>query len=140
MRCDPPSDEDVTTLVAAMVERARASLCRRGLLDADDGEVPPPDAQLLLQCAAADPESVTCTVQKARPGKGRRKPKPLCAGYGGTQAHVVLGATGFQSHSMDGHMVQACRRPGIPYVRVHRDRRLACILAISRELGLGPAS
>lgn len=52
----------------------------------------------------------------------------------------VLGATGFQSHSMDSQMVQACRRSGIPYVRVHRGRRLACILAISRELGLGSAA
>lgn len=48
----------------------------------------------------------------------------------------VLGATGFQSHSMDAQMVQACRRAGVPYVRVHRGRRLACILALSRELGL----
>ncbi|GMV43821.1 MAG: hypothetical protein AMXMBFR64_55370 [Myxococcales bacterium] len=52
VRCAPPSNEDITTLVAAIFERVHTSLCRRGLLDADDGEEPPPDAQLPQQCAA----------------------------------------------------------------------------------------
>ena len=51
----------------------------------------------------------------------------------------VLSATGFQSHSVDGHMVRACRRAKASYVRVHRGRRLACILALARELGIGEA-
>jgi hypothetical protein len=49
----------------------------------------------------------------------------------------VLSATGFQSHSVDAHMVRACRRAQAFYVRVHRGRRLACILALAREMGLG---
>jgi len=49
---------------------------------------------------------------------------------------MVLGATGFQSHSMDTHLFRACRRARIPYVRVHRGRTLACTLALARELGI----
>lgn len=89
VRCAPPSNEDITTLVAAMFERVHASLCRRGFLDADDGEMPPPDAQLLLQCAAAGPQSATRAAQKERPGKGRRKPEPLCAAYNGMELHAA---------------------------------------------------
>lgn len=49
---------------------------------------------------------------------------------------IVLGATGFQSHSMDTHLIRACRRASVPYVRVHRGRQLACTIAIARELGI----
>lgn len=49
---------------------------------------------------------------------------------------IVMGATGFQSHSMDTHLIRACRRASIPYVRVHRGRRLATALALAREFGI----
>ncbi len=49
---------------------------------------------------------------------------------------LVLGATGFQSHSMDTHLIKACKRSNVPYVRVHRGRVLACALALARELGI----
>lgn len=49
---------------------------------------------------------------------------------------IVLGATGFQSHSMDTHLIRACRRAEVRYVRVHRGRQLACTLALARELGI----
>ncbi|MFT5435265.1 MAG: hypothetical protein ACI9OJ_005982, partial [Myxococcota bacterium] len=49
---------------------------------------------------------------------------------------MVLGATGFQSHSIDAQLIRACRRADVRYVRVHRGRPLACTLAIARELGI----
>ena len=54
---------------------------------------------------------------------------------GGTY-DIVLGATGFQSHSMDAHIMKACKRASVPYVRVHRGRQLACTMALARELGI----
>ena len=53
---------------------------------------------------------------------------------------LVLGATGFQSHSMDTHLIRACRRANVRYVRVHRGRQLACTLALARELGVEAAA
>lgn len=48
---------------------------------------------------------------------------------------LVLSATGFQDHAIDGAMARAASSAGIPYVRVNRGRPLACAQAIARELG-----
>lgn len=48
---------------------------------------------------------------------------------------LVLSATGFQDHAIDGAMARAASAAGIPYVRVNRGRPLACAQAIARELG-----
>ena len=48
--------------------------------------------------------------------------------------HVVLSATGFQSHSSDRVLKLAADAAGIPYVRCNRARRLACIRALHRDL------
>lgn len=53
---------------------------------------------------------------------------------------LVLSATGFQDHSVDGALSRACRSAGVPMVRTDRSRPLACIRAIARELGLQPAA
>jgi hypothetical protein len=50
---------------------------------------------------------------------------------------LVLSATGFQDHAIDGAMARAANAAGIPYVRVNRGRPLACAQAIARELGKG---
>lgn len=50
---------------------------------------------------------------------------------------LVLSATGFQDHAVDGAMARAASAAGIPYVRVNRGRPLACAQAIARELGDG---
>ncbi|MEO5731380.1 MAG: hypothetical protein ABI134_21345 [Byssovorax sp.] len=50
---------------------------------------------------------------------------------------LVLSATGFQDHAIDGAMARAASAAGIPYVRVNRGRPLACAQAIARELGDG---
>jgi hypothetical protein len=65
-----------------------------------------------------------------------RRLQTLAERVSGGSYDLVLGATGFQSHSMDTHLIKACKRAGTPYVRVHRGRALACALALSRELGI----
>jgi len=46
---------------------------------------------------------------------------------------LVLSATGFQSHSTSARLEAAARRAGVPCVRIHRARRLACIRALHRD-------
>jgi len=53
--------------------------------------------------------------------------------------HVVLSATGFQSHSSDRVLKLAADAARIPYVRCNRARRLACIRALHRDLPRPPA-
>ncbi len=48
--------------------------------------------------------------------------------------HLVLSATGFQSHASDRQLKRAADQVGIPYVRADKARRLACIRALHREL------
>jgi hypothetical protein len=50
----------------------------------------------------------------------------------------VLAATGFQSHAVDGALYRACKKAGIPYVRVNKGRPVACAAAIARRLALAP--
>lgn len=49
---------------------------------------------------------------------------------------IVLAATGFIPHKVDGTLKGACRLVGIPYVRVNRGRSLQCLLHLARELGI----
>ena len=49
---------------------------------------------------------------------------------------IVLAATGFLPHTVDGALKEACRLAGIPYIRVNRGRPLQCLLRISSELGI----
>jgi hypothetical protein len=46
----------------------------------------------------------------------------------------VLAATGFQSHSVDGKLYDACKRAKVPYVRVNKGRPVACAAAILRRM------
>lgn len=46
---------------------------------------------------------------------------------------LVLSATGFQSHATSARLEAAARRAGVPCVRTHRARRLACIRALHRD-------
>lgn len=48
----------------------------------------------------------------------------------------VLAATGFQSHCVDGALYRACKKAGIPYVRVNKGRPVACAAAIARKLAV----
>jgi hypothetical protein len=52
----------------------------------------------------------------------------------------VLAATGFQSHSVDGALYRACKKAGIPYVRVNKGRPVACAAAIARRLAVAAPS
>jgi len=48
---------------------------------------------------------------------------------------MVLGATGFQSHSLDTVLAKACRQAGVQYVRVNDGRPLSCLRAVARGFG-----
>ncbi len=50
----------------------------------------------------------------------------------------VLAATGFQSHNVDGALYRACKKAGVPYVRVNKGRPVACAAAIAQRLALAP--
>lgn len=50
---------------------------------------------------------------------------------GARRYDMVLGATGFLNHSVDGLLSRACRAAGIPYLRVNRGRPSAVQLALS---------
>jgi hypothetical protein len=48
---------------------------------------------------------------------------------------IVLGATGFQSHTLDTVLAKACRSAGVQYVRVNDGRPLSCLRAVARDFG-----
>jgi hypothetical protein len=48
---------------------------------------------------------------------------------------MVLGATGFQSHTLDTVLAKACRSAGVQYVRVNDGRPLSCLRAVARDFG-----
>jgi hypothetical protein len=52
---------------------------------------------------------------------------------------VVLGATGFLGHNVDGAMREACQRAGIPYLRVAKGRVATCARVLARYYGLDAA-
>lgn len=49
---------------------------------------------------------------------------------------IVLSATGFQTHGVDGALCKAAKTRRVKYVRVNRGRPSACVQAIARDLGL----
>jgi hypothetical protein len=49
---------------------------------------------------------------------------------------LVLAATGFLPHKVDGALVKACRAAGVPYVRINRGRFGQCLLHLARHFGL----
>ena len=49
---------------------------------------------------------------------------------------LVLAATGFLPHKVDGALKDACRLQGVPYVRVNRGRPLQCLRRLTQDLGL----
>lgn len=49
---------------------------------------------------------------------------------------LVLAATGFLPHKVDGALKDACRLLGVPYVRVNRGRPLQCLRRLTQDLGL----
>ncbi len=49
---------------------------------------------------------------------------------------LVMIATGFQAHTIDGILARAARLGNVPYVRVFKGRPLACVLALARTFGI----
>jgi hypothetical protein len=59
-----------------------------------------------------------------------------CERIKGGAYDLVLSATGFQVHGVDGALVRAAHAASVPYVRVNRGRPATCVQAIAREFGL----
>jgi len=65
-----------------------------------------------------------------------RKVQAQCESISRGSYDLVLIATGFQAHMIDGILARAARAGGVPYVRVFKGRPLACVRALARTLGL----
>jgi len=65
-----------------------------------------------------------------------RKVQAQCESIARRSYDLVLIATGFQAHTVDGILARAARAGGVPYVRVFKGRPLACVRALARSLGL----
>jgi len=68
-----------------------------------------------------------------------RKVQAQCESISRRSYDLVLIATGFQAHTIDGILARAARSGGVPYVRVFKGRPLACVRALARSLGLQEA-
>jgi hypothetical protein len=69
-----------------------------------------------------------------------RRVQAQCERIKGSSYDLILSATGFQVHGVDGALVRAANTASIPYVRVNRGRPATCVQAIAREFGLASRS
>ncbi len=69
-----------------------------------------------------------------------RKVQAQCESIARNSYDLVLIATGFQAHMIDGILARAARAGGVPYVRVFKGRPLACVRALARSFGLQETS
>ncbi|MBK7828617.1 hypothetical protein [Nannocystis sp.] len=65
-----------------------------------------------------------------------RKVQAQCESIARRSYDLVLIATGFQAHTIDGILARAARAGGVPDARVFKGRPLACIRALARSLGM----
>jgi hypothetical protein len=65
-----------------------------------------------------------------------RKVQAQCDSIARGSYDLVLIATGFQAHTIDGSLARAARAVDVPYVRVFKGRPLACVRALARTFGL----
>ncbi|MBL9100107.1 MAG: hypothetical protein JNL82_04060 [Myxococcales bacterium] len=65
-----------------------------------------------------------------------RKVQAQCDAIARRSYDLVLIATGFQAHTIDGILARAARAVSVPYVRVFKGRPLACVRALARTFGL----
>ena len=69
-----------------------------------------------------------------------RKVQAQCDSIARRSYDLVLIATGFQAHTIDGILARAARAVGVPYVRVFKGRPLACVRALARTFGLAESN
>ncbi|MFM8386301.1 MAG: hypothetical protein ACKOCB_05705 [Planctomycetia bacterium] len=70
-----------------------------------------------------------CSIEPARVDNKARAVRG--GGY-----DLVLAATGFLPHKIDGVLAKACRARGVPYVRINRGRLGQALLHLARHFGL----
>lgn len=87
-----------------------------------------PDLQAELQEAFGF-KSLDCRIAEAR------RMQQLGEAIAEDKYDLVLGATGFQSHTLDTVLARACRNAGVQYIRVNDGRPLVCLRAVARDFG-----
>ncbi len=87
-----------------------------------------PDLQACLQDAFGF-KTLDCRIAEPR------RVEQLGEAIEDGQYDLVLGATGFQSHTLDNVLARACRSAGVHYVRVNHGRPLTCLRAVARDFG-----
>ena len=116
---DEPADDSLAALVRARV-RGKSALF---VSNRDD-----PDLKAKLE----DQLGLDISWCDGNP----RKVQAQCESIARRSYDLVLIATGFQAHTIDGILARAARAGGVPYVRVFKGRPLACVRALARSLGL----
>jgi len=116
---DEPDDDSLAALVRARV-RGKSALF---VSNRDD-----PDLKAKLE----DQLGLDISWCDGNP----RKVQAQCESIARRSYDLVLIATGFQAHTIDGILARAARAGGVPYVRVFKGRPLACVRALARSLGM----
>lgn len=125
---DQDDDEPVPSAGAleALLERVRAITAGRRVLFVSNRLDPELEARLTdlldIQLTACEGSLRRVQAQCTRISKG--------------SYDLVLSATGFQFHGVDGALSRAAGLAKIPYVRVDRGRPLTCVRALARDFGL----
>lgn len=119
---DEPADDSLAALVRARV-RGKSALF---VSNRDDPDLKAKlEGQLGLEISWCDGNP--------------RKVQAQCESIARHSYDLVLIATGFQAHTIDGILARAARAGGVPYVRVFKGRPLACVRALARSLGMNEA-
>jgi len=101
--------------------------------------------RVLLVTNRADPEQDAMLAETFRFARLRHEEstKSKLSSYKKSIAQgaldFVIVATGFQSHAVDKALKPEAQKAGVHYIRAHRARKLDCIRALHRDLGLAGA-
>jgi hypothetical protein len=116
--------EDDHSLPADLVDRVRRYT--KGKRSVFVGHRRDPELQASLREAFGF-EVLDCRIAEPR------RVEQLGEAIGDGRYDMVLGATGFQSHSLDKSLARACRQAGIHYIRVNQGEPIACLRAVARD-------
>jgi hypothetical protein len=133
IRQDPPSDEDVATVVSRVEQRLSRVLARWRARRQRDSAIDSDAADILPACAEAPATELVRILSQKEPQDRRPAPnKPLCArSPGGLELHA---AVTISSHDRKG-LERLCRylsRPPIPQDRLERRADGKYVLSLKR--------
>ena len=129
---EPPAPLDLPrTFVDDQLDAVRKHTSGKRALLVSNRKDPDQDRVLLDAFQFAELDHVEVTSNKA----GSLAERITAGTY-----DLVLSVTGFQSHSTDHALAAAAKASNVVYSRVYRGRRLGCIRALYRDLGLQAAT